>query len=127
MKAIVALRSIAGILWLAQLVLGILFWTERALGLVQLHMALGGLFVLALWILAALAARAGAPRGLVVTTVTWGVVLPLLGVAQYQLLPGASHWIIRVVHLLVGLAAMAFVGRLTMSVTRTPKPAGAAA
>ncbi len=127
MKAILAVRSIAGILWLAQLVLGVLFWTGRALGLVQLHMALGGLFVLALWILAALAARAGAPRGLVVTTVVWGVILPLLGFAQYQLLLGANHWIIRVVPLLVGLAAMAFVGRLTMSVTRAPKPAGAPA
>ncbi len=32
--------------------------------------------------------------------------VPILGLTQTQLLPGQSHWVIEVVHLLVGLGAI---------------------
>ena len=125
LRSIVVVRSVAGFLWLAQLILGIAFWTGHAMGLVQLHMGIGILFVAALWVLALLAARAGAPRGLVALTVAWGALVLLLGMTQMQILPGPSHWIVRVVHLLVSLAAMPIAGRLTMTVLPRPgRPSG---
>jgi len=116
MRAIIVVRAAAGLLWLSQLVLGILFWTGHALGLMQVHMVMGGLLVLALWALALLCARAGAPRALVVLSMVWTAILPVLGFAQFQLLPGPHHWIVRVVHLVVGLVAMPLAGRLSISV-----------
>jgi hypothetical protein len=76
-----------------QLVLGGLFWTGNALDLVPLHMLVGFLLVLGLWTLAALAA-------------VWGLIVPILGLNQDQLLVGSAHWVIEVLHLLVGLGAI---------------------
>jgi hypothetical protein len=90
-----------------QLVLGGLFWTGNALDLVPLHMLVGFVLVLGLWTLAALAARAGVQPGLVAAAAVWGLVVPVLGLAQEQLLVGSAHWMIEVLHLLVGLGAIA--------------------
>jgi hypothetical protein len=108
-------RSITGVLWLAQLALGIVFWTGHALSLAQLHMGLGLLFVVALIVLAVLSARAGAPTPLVVTTIVLAAVILALGYAQVQILPGPYHWTVRVAHLLLGLIAMPLAGRLSMA------------
>src|SRR5262249_55540538 len=112
MRTIVVLRAVAGVLFLTQLVLGVLFWTGHALALTQLHMALGALFVIGIWTLAVLCARAGAPRAPVVALIALGVVIPIVGVTQMGLLPGPWHWVIRVLHLLLGMAAMPIAGRL---------------
>jgi hypothetical protein len=79
-------------------------------------MLTGVVFVLALWTLAGLTARAGAPIGLVVFTFVWGLVLPAFGMTQMSLLPGPWHWTIRVVHLLTGLVAMRLGDLLSRSV-----------
>jgi hypothetical protein len=89
-----------------QLVLGGLFWTGNALGLVPLHMLVGFLLVLGLWTLAGLAARAGVQPGLVAVAAVWGLITPILGLTQEQLLVGSGHWLIEVLHLLVGLGAI---------------------
>lgn len=86
--------------------LGLLFWTEKALSLVPIHMLLGLVLVLSLWTLAGLAARAGVNPGLVALAIVWGLIVPVLGMTQASLLPGSLHWIVRIVHLLVGLAAI---------------------
>src|SRR5512146_247434 len=88
------------------IILGILFWTGNALALIPVHMLIGIVLVLSLWALAILAARAGAPTGQVVAAFAWGLIVPILGVTQQSLLPGPSHWIIQVLHLLVGMAAI---------------------
>jgi hypothetical protein len=63
-----------------------------------------------------LAARSGVNWGLVPLTIVWGLVVPILGVSQTQLLPGPAHWVIQVLPLLVGLVAMGLSERLaTMS------------
>lgn len=94
------------------ILLGITFWTGHALALVPLHMALGALLVLALFTLAVLALVAGARRPLAGVALVWGVIVLALGMAQTHLVPGPAHWTIRVLHLLVGLAAMALAERL---------------
>jgi hypothetical protein len=89
-----------------QLVLGGLFWTGNALGLVPLHQTLGFLLVFGLWTLAALAARAGVRPPLVALAAVWGLIVPILGLTQTNLLVGSAHWVIEVLHLLVGLGAI---------------------
>jgi len=89
-----------------QLVLGGLFWTGNALDLVPLHQTLGFLLVFGLWTLAALAARAGVRPPLVALAVVWGLIVPILGLTQTNLLVGSAHWLIEVLHLLVGLGAI---------------------
>jgi hypothetical protein len=89
-----------------QLVLGLLFWTGNATGLVPLHMLIGFLLVLGLWTVAGLAARAGVQPGLVALAAIWGLVVPVLGLTQEELLPGSAHWLVQVLHLLVGLGAI---------------------
>lgn len=87
-----------------QLVLGVLFWSGSATSLIPLHMTVGIVFVLALMALAGLATRAAG--ALAALTIVWGVVVAVLGFAQTALLPGAAHWVVQVLHLLVGLAAI---------------------
>jgi hypothetical protein len=123
-RAIVVSRAVTGLLFLSQLVLGIAFWTGHAQSLVQLHMTLGGLFVLSLWALAALCARAGAPRAAALLTTFMGAIVTWFGLVQMQIVPGANHWMIRLVHLLLGLVAMASGGSLASQVPRSTRTSG---
>lgn len=101
------------------LVLGLLFWAGRALPLVTLHMTLGAILVLALWTLAGLAFRAGVDRATVAIAIAWGFVLPILGVVQLSLPPGGGYGFIRVLHLIVGIGAIAQAESLARRI-RTP-------
>jgi len=94
------------------IILGVLFWTGNALMLVPLHMLLGLVVVLLLWALAALAAFARVPAGVVAFAAVWGLVVPALGVTQTGLLPGDLHWIVQILHLAVGLVALVLADRL---------------
>src|SRR5438105_11927447 len=89
-----------------QIVLGVAFWPGRLLTLIPLHIASGLLLVVALWTMAVLAWRAGVNLGFVIVVLLWGLMLPIFGLTQDQILTGDLHWVIRVVHLLVGLAAI---------------------
>lgn len=102
--AIRIIRALFGLLGIALLVLGVLFWAGHGLSLIPLHMALGGLFVLCMWALAAFGMRRA--RSLAAWVLVWSFVVPILGALQVRLLPGSLHWIVQSVHLLVGLIAM---------------------
>jgi energy-coupling factor transporter transmembrane protein EcfT len=91
---------------LIQIVLGLLFWTGNQLTLVPVHMLVGLILVLSLWTLAFIGARSGIQPGFVVLAFLWGLLLPILGVTQAQILTGSAHWLIQVLHLLVGVAAI---------------------
>jgi len=91
---------------LVQIVLGVLFWTGNARGMIPVHMLVGLVLVLALWVLTGLAARAGVDPALVAVAGLWGFLVPALGLTQTTLLPGDYHWLIQVLHLLVGLVAI---------------------
>jgi hypothetical protein len=95
-----------------QVILGLLFWSGRAFALLRFHMLIGMTFVIALWTLAALAARAGVRRRWVLLAVTWGLVIPVFGMLHPRLLPGPAHWVARALHLLIGVAAMLIAARL---------------
>jgi hypothetical protein len=124
------MKAAAGALWViritgpTQVVLGVLFWTGRALGLLPIHMLIGLVFVLALWALAALAAVAGLRWTYVLAAVAWGLVVPVFGMLQMRLLPGPGHWIVEVTHLLIGVAAMVVAARLARFVREHPRAVG---
>lgn len=94
---------------LVMIVLGLLFWTGHATNLVGMHMLLGILVVLALWALAGIyAMQKGANFALAGTAFLVGVVVVFVGMTQTQLMPGAAHWVIEIIHLLLGLALISF-------------------
>jgi hypothetical protein len=110
--AVTTLQMLVRVTGVLQLVLGVLFWTGNALGLVDLHQLIGIVIVLSLWTLAALAHRAGVQPGLVALAGVWGLVTVVLGLTQRQLLPEGGHVVIEVLHLLVGLGAIGLADAL---------------
>jgi hypothetical protein len=112
MRTIIGIQMGIRVLGVLQLVLGILFWTGNALGLVDLHQLIGILLVLALWTQAALAHRAGVPGGLVAGAAVYGLIVPIVGLTQRELLPGSAHWVIQVIHLLLGIGLIGLAENL---------------
>jgi hypothetical protein len=112
MRTITAIQMAIRAVGVVQLVLGILFWTGNALGLVDLHQLLGILLVLGLWTMAALAHRAGVPASLVAGAALWGLIVPIVGLTQRELLAGSAHWVIQVIHLLLGIGLLALAENL---------------
>ena len=107
-----------------EVILGIGFWTGHWYGLVNLHMAVGALFVLALWGIAGIAIAQRRAAGLAAFAFLWGVVVIAVGMTQQRILPGDLHWIIRILHLAIGIAAMPIAERLVAG-RQTPVPATA--
>ena len=96
---------------LVMIVLGLLFWTGHALTLKNEHMLLGLLVVLALWVLAGIALQRGVSVGLVIGAFVLGLVVIGFGMSQTSLMSGSTRAvveIIRVVHLLLGLALISY-------------------
>src|ERR1700694_3353098 len=88
------------------ILLGLAIWTGRVDQVIPVHEFLGFVLVLSLWMLAYFGARAGVPKGMVAAAVAWGLIAPILGLTQANLLDNNWHWVIQVVHLLGGLAAI---------------------
>lgn len=104
--------------------LGLFIWTGNADGAIPVHEFLGFVLVIALWGLAFLAARAGVPMGLVAAAVVWGLIAPALGLTQTNILVGGAHWIIQVIHMLIGLGAIGWGERLGIGIKAlTPRTA----
>jgi hypothetical protein len=95
-----------------QVVLGIGFWTGHWAPAIPAHRTIGVVYVVLLWVLAVVAMIKRANIGLALFAIAWGVAIAALGFTQQQILVGSSHWIIRVVHLVVSLAAMPIAERL---------------
>jgi hypothetical protein len=104
--AVVVLQWIVRLCFAGLLILGIAFWTGNAYNLVLLHMTLGIALVVGLWITAIIGFAARVPVGQSVVAIVWGFVVVGLGMSQTKLLSGSAHWIIQVLHLLVGMAAI---------------------
>ena len=111
-KAITATLWVVRITGIVQVVLGLLFWSGHQLALIPVHMAIGLAFVLGLWTLAGLAARARIGTLPVALVALWGAVVLALGMTQGSLLPGPMHWIVKTLHLAVAWVAMIFANVL---------------
>jgi hypothetical protein len=104
-------------------VLGLLFWTGHALQLVQFHMLVGVLFTVAYFGIVILAARGGLALGPALFATAWGFIVPTFGMIQATILPGPMHWIVKLIHLLVGMVAMGMADRLLQLPHRAGRPA----
>ncbi|TMC94886.1 MAG: hypothetical protein E6J05_16700 [Chloroflexi bacterium] len=104
------------------ILLGLAIWTGRADAIIPVHEFLGFVLVLSLWTLAYFGARAGVPRGIVIAAVAWGLIAPILGLTQANLLANSWHWVIQVLHVLVGLAAIGTGEGLVQRMRRVGAP-----
>lgn len=102
-KIVQMLIRLAGLILI---LLGLLFWTGHELNWIPFHMWLGVAFVFLLWTEAALAVRARVSPHLVILAAVWGFVVASLGMMQDQLLTGSTHWVIQLLHLLIGAGAI---------------------
>ena len=102
------LRIFAGL----QVVVGIGLWTGHWYSIVDAHRAVGMIFVILLWTMAIIALVKRRRIGLALFAVLWGVVIAAVGFTQQRILPGDLHWIVRVLHLIIGLAAMPIAEKL---------------
>ena len=94
---------------LFNLITGIIFWTGNADPLQIVHILVGILAVISLWTLGIMQGLRGGSFGLALATFIVGFLLALVGLFQKNWLPeatSANHWIIQVIHLVLGLAAI---------------------
>ena len=98
---------------LVQVVVGVALWTGNWYSLVDVHRTVGVLFVLSLWIIAIIALVQRRATGLAAFAILWGLLVAALGFMQQGMLIGDYHWVIRVLHLVIGLASMPIAERLT--------------
>jgi hypothetical protein len=117
-RAATIIQMLVRLTGFVQIGLGLLFWTGNALTLIPLHMLVGLIIVLGLWTLAGLAVWAGVNRGLIALAIVWGIITPIFGVTQAQLLPGPAHWVIQLLHLVVGLIALGLADNLATRIKR---------
>lgn len=103
---------------LIQITLGVLIWTGNGGSLIQSHMLVGMTLVLSLWVVALLGIRAGVPVWLVAAALTWGIITIVFGMTQSRVLPGSFHWVMRVLHLVVGLVAMGLSEQIATRIKR---------
>ena len=93
--------SFAGLL---ALILGLLIWTAGASNLIQMHMLLGLLAVAALWVIGiGQAVSKGGSWPIAICALIVGAIMVLLGWNQSPLMVGPFHWVIQIVHLVLGL------------------------
>src|SRR5688500_4804114 len=105
-KAALVAQWVVRLAGLFQIVVGLAFWSGHALSLIPVHIIVGLAVSLGVAVLAVLAWRAGAPAGLALLGVAWALVLPAFGVMHAGILPGPWHWMIRALHLALGLGAL---------------------
>jgi hypothetical protein len=108
------------VIGLVLLVLGFGFWSRHWYPAVPIHMRLGELLVLLLWVLTGLAMRARVPLGLIAAAFVWGFLTVYVGMNMNQWLPGPAHEAIRVIHFVIGLGAIGFGEVLGGRIKRSP-------
>jgi hypothetical protein len=100
--ASILLRLCAGL----ALILGLLFWGGMAREFLWVHMLLGMLLVLLLWVIGiGQAFTRGGSWALAIIALAVGLLVIGVGLNQTTLLVGPFHWVIQVLHLLLGMLA----------------------
>jgi hypothetical protein len=114
----VVVQMLIRLVWLTLLVLGGLFWSGKELTLIRIHMDLGVIFVLLLWVISALALFARVGLALPVIAILWGLIVAGYGMAMPQMLAGGNSWPVGVGHLLIGIIAIGFAEMLGARIKR---------
>lgn len=84
------------------LLIGLVIWTGHGFSWLPLHILLGVVLVISMWVTAVLALSASTRRGLAVLVLVWGAGVVAFGRMQGGLLPGPMHWMVSLTHLLLG-------------------------
>src|SRR5712664_660754 len=87
---------------LLTLILGLLLWFGIASNLVGIHMLLGIIVVLSLWVLGGFILTTRGGIGLGIGAIVLGLIVLLFGLNQRTILLGNLHWLVQVIHLLLG-------------------------
>lgn len=90
------------------LLLGLIVWINEAYSLVGLHELVGYTLIASLWTLVGIAARSGVRTPMVAGALAWSVLVLALGWGQEYLFTGSLHWVVRVLHLVISMASVAW-------------------
>jgi hypothetical protein len=104
--AVLVLQNAIRLLAVILIGLGIMFWTGHSLQLVTVHMRLGEVLVVLLWIMAGVGMRGGVKPGLALGALVYGFFVVMFAMRMGGILPGGAHIIIQILHLLFGLGAI---------------------
>src|SRR5262245_24505743 len=91
--------------------LGLLHWFFH-ISFIGIHMLFGVLVTLALLSAGSVAVFTKGLRVLGAIAIVLALIVPVFGITQMQILVGDLHTLIRVAHLLVGVAAVSLTGRI---------------
>jgi hypothetical protein len=93
--------TLAGLL---ALILGLLLWIGSAVNLISLHMLLGLLAVGALWVIGIGQFFSKSGSGIIAAcALIVGAIMIAVGLYQSSLMAGEFHWVIQVIHAVLGL------------------------
>lgn len=112
------IQNLIRLLGVVIIVLGILFWTGHSFHLVALHIHLGETLAGLLIILAILGVVARLNAGLTLGSIVWALLVVFFGRHMGRMMPGPSHELIRLLHFLIGLGAIALAESLGTRIRR---------
>jgi hypothetical protein len=122
MNTTLILQMIVRVIGLILLILGLIFWTGNAYSLILVHIWLGYLLTLALFVLIFQAFRAGVSIGLLIVSVVLGAALPLWGLYQGAVFPASFQWVGQVLHALSGIIAIGLAEMIGAQIRRKSSP-----
>ncbi|MGI9057935.1 MAG: hypothetical protein ACR2H5_05110 [Ktedonobacteraceae bacterium] len=105
------IQIIAGVAGLGALTLGLLFWIAN-IDLLNIHMLLGLIVALTLLVMSIIAVSTRGMRIWGIVGIVYAVIVPIFGLRQATLLIGDLHWLIQVLHILVGIGAIVLTGMM---------------
>jgi hypothetical protein len=117
----VILRWAIRLAFLVGLLLGIILWLGHGYSLLNLHIWLGFIIAFGLLAIVILSLLARVKPALPIVALLWTVALPVIGIGQLRMMPGAGHWIIQVIHLILGLGAIGLAEALAKRILLSPK------
>jgi len=105
------LQIIVGLAGLCALVLGLVIWIAN-IDLTDIHMLFGLLVTLGLLVMSIIALTAPGLRIWGFAGIVYAIILLIFGESQSNILAGNLHWLIQVLHTLVGIGALVLTGFL---------------
>ena len=105
------LQIIVGLAGLCALVLGLVIWIAN-IDLTDIHILFGLLVTLGLLVMSIIALTARRLRIWGLVGIVYAIILLIFGESQSNILAGNLHWLIQVLHTLVGIGALVLTGFL---------------
>ena len=111
------LRWVARLVGVIALILGIILWIGSP-SVLKIHILTGFIMSIAMLLIGLVGFFARVKPALPIIALAWAPLLPYVGFAQLKLFPGASHVVIQVIHLLIGICAIGIAEALAAKIKR---------